>query len=629
MPRNVLLLHLDEPDGVLLSDAAGNLADLQPSLGSASPASVDAWTGRGREFTTAGTTALVAADKAGRDTLLLRDMTIQAILAINLVAGKQVLLSRGLNSGTAAERHSFGVELEQGAPGTVQARWFWQDGAGTLKVQTGATWKHLGDGRFFLLTMTRRWESSSSVVLRYYVGDILLAEVTSVDGDIAGGTTGSFTLGARQDTGAWEHHFNGVLDELLITDYEMSPEEVRHTWRRLSEFQPGGVDAFAGLVPPGLPWARDLSNIVGRHVKHAGQAFGFVAAGAEELRAMFLADAAPLGVIERWEKLCKLTPRAIDSLDARRARVVGYLSREEGFHHAAVKVALAELAGVADPDDLEILEFSNKVTEDFDEDESPLDNTKWSSFGTGGDSTIVASAGQLQMTLEAGTDVRWSDARLGVHTRMPIDRGDSIAVHARAKLAGWVIDVDVGAGMFLYNSVTGDAVHFGVFSDAGDEELGYRLVRDGVAEAWVTILDPAPASCWLRITPPSSVAGQWTLSYSTVGPDTGFVHTNVAIGERAFDWVGFGFFGTDTGTFGSIPEAQFDDVEVFCPQGLRPFYWYMFLDPLLGAPDFDGSHLLVRRIKPAHTYASFCQSLDVMPDDPLLGLPDHGPCGGW
>jgi hypothetical protein len=633
MPKNILLLHLDEPDGVLLSDAAGNLADLMVDLGSTAPASVDSWTGKGREFVASEPSALVAGDLDGRDTLLLRDMTIQAILSLNLTgAGKQVLLARGLNDGTASERHAFGLELEEqaGFPGFVEARWFWQDSTGTIKVQPPGVWRHLGDGKFFLLTVTRRWESASKVVLRYYVGDELIAELESVDGDISSGTTGHMTLGARQVGGAWEHGFNGVLDELLVTDHEMSPEEVRHTWRRLSEFQPGGVDTFVGLIPPGLPWAKNPGNAVGRHVKHAGLALGFVAAGAEELRAMFLADAAPLGVIERWEKLCKLVPRPTDSLDRRRARVVGYLSREEGFRHEAIKIALAELAGVTDPDDLEILEFENKVTDGFDDDESPLDNEKWSSYGTGGDTTIVTTAGQLALTLEAGTDVRWSEVGLGVHTRSPLNRGDSIAVHARAKLAGWVVDSDVGVGMFLHNFATRDTVHFGVFSPSGDDELGYRLVRDGAEEAWVTILDPAPATCWLRITPPSDTPGEWTLSYSVTGPDSGFVHTTVAIGERAFDWVGFGFFGTDTGTFGSIPEAQFDDLETFCPDGLRPFNWYVFLDPLLGAePDVDGALALVRKIKPAHTRASFTTSKSVIPDDPLAGLPERAPCGGW
>lgn len=626
-PNAIMLFHFDEPDGVLPSDSSGNLDDLNTALLSVQPLSVDTYCGKGRHFVgTASEYALVAPDLAGQDTLLQRDMTVQAILAIDDEGGSPgVMIARGLNSGAASEYYSMGIEFFPTGP-NVEARWFWQDSAGVVKKQPPAVWKHLGDGKFFLFTATRRWVSAVKVVTRYYIGPDMIAEFETVDGDIAGATTAHTTIGARQEAGVWEDWFDGIIDELLVTDHEMSPAEVRHTWRRIAEFQPGGVDTFVGLSPPGLPWAKDLSNAVGRHVKHAGEALGFVAAGAEELRAMWLPDQVPLGTIERWERFCQLSARPGDSIETRQARLVGHFSREEGFHHAAVRAAMKELAGVEDASLLELLEFTNRVTDDF----TTLNPEKWMTFGDGGGSSAAIVANALKLTLAAGSDVRWLTKELGLHTRMPLDRGDSITVHAYAKLVSHALADEVGSGLFLLNRITNDALYFGVYKPtAAAALLVYMLVRNGIFQGIVQILDPAPASAWLRITPPSSVAGQWTLSYSTLGPNAGFVDTAVALGDLAFDWSGFGMFGIAAAS-GAASEATFDDHDTFCPHGLRPFSWYVYRNPaLIGAPDVDGAHLLARKIRPAHTYAGFTQSKSVMPDSARDGLPDRGPCGGW
>lgn len=619
----IIKLELNEPDGIMPSDSAGNLDDLAPALGSAAPTSVDAWTGRGRSFVATSSQALVAADLPAGDTLLTRDATIQAIISMTLVSGTQVLLARGRNDGTASERYCYGLEIEEqvGFPGFVEARWFWQDSSGALKVQPAGVWQHPGDGKFFLLTATRRWVATDKVIVRYYVDDEMIAELETTDGDIGGGTTGHFTLGARQDTGAWEHFFNGTIDELLVTDHEMSPEEVRHTWRRLTEFQPGGLDTFVGLIPKGLPWAKDLGNLVGRHVKHAGSAIGFATASIEELRAMFLPDAAPLGHIDRWERICGLAPRPNDSLDERRARVVGFLSRSEGFAPPAIRVALAEVLD-CDPDDLEVYENTNRITDGF----ATFDTAeRWLAVGPAVYSVV---AGELELELAAANDVRWHTKGLGSHARMSIDRGDAIDVHCYAKLASHSLANDTGVGILLHNRVTDETLWFGVYKPgAGAARIAYRTVIGRTLGAVQTILDPAPATVWLRVTPPSSVAGEWTLSYSSTGPGTGFVHTQVALGELAFDWVGVAIFG-DASSTGAIVTATFDDFDVFCPQGLRPFGWHVYRDPALGgAPDVEGGHLVLQQLKPAHTIASVTQNRSLIVGSARDGVVGRGPLG--
>lgn len=625
MPNAIALLHLDEPDGVLLSDALSNLDDLTVDLDSTQPASVETYTGRGRQFVAADLTALRGQDRPGRDTILTRDMTVQAILSLDLVAGVQVLLARGLRSGAASERYSYGIELEQQADfaGYVEARWFWQDGDDNVRVQPGGVWEHAGDGALFLFTATRRWESSEIVVVRYYINGDMIAELESTDGDISGGTTGHFTLGARQNAGAWEGFLNGTLDELLITDHEMSPAEVRHTWLRLSEYQPGGLDAFVGLIPPGLPWAKDLGNLVGRHVRHAGESIGFANASCEELRALWLPNVAPLGQIEKWEGLCGLTAKPRDSLEVRQARVVAFMSRDEGFHLPSIEQALSGPLACT-PEQVEIIENSNVQTDPFDE----LDlDERW----LAADDSHWSADGELHLALPAGADLRWANVLAGENLRMPVDndRGTS-GLFASVKLAGYSLPADGGVGILLLQRRTQRALWFGVLKDGGVNKLGYRKADGATLGAFTPIVNPAAAAYWLRVSrvdDPSLFGVTYKLAYSTVGPNTGFASSSVIIGIDDFDWAGLGVFGTAAAT-GADLTADFDDWKLRCPKSVRPFYWFAYRDPSIpGKPDMIGARHVIKKLKPAHTFGSAIESKSVLAGDERFGLVFVGPCG--
>jgi hypothetical protein len=61
---------------------------------------------------------------------------------------------------------------------------------------------------------------------------------------------------------------------------------------------------------------------------------------------------------------------------------------------------------------------------------------------------------------------------------------------------------------------------------------------------------------------------------------------------------------------------------------LRPYIWYAFRDPALnGRPDMIGADRLVKKIKPAYTYAAAISSKRVICDDPRDGICDLGPVG--
>ncbi|HWU86212.1 MAG TPA: hypothetical protein VN253_03010 [Kofleriaceae bacterium] len=628
-PSTIILLHFAEPAGVLPSDA-GNLDDLGVETGIAMPPVIEnTWTGRGRAFSEADATGLVAIDRAGRDTLLQRDVTVQAIVAYTPNSVEQVLIAGGIHDGTEPENPDYGIQfLDVGA--NLEVRWFHSTPGtpGTIRYAPPGVFEHLGDGKYFLFTATRRWESSSLVVVRYYVGPEMVAELEWDQGEIGGGTTGHTSIGALKTGGSWGAHWNGVIDELLVTNFEMGPEEVRHTWRRLTEYQPAGVDMFVGLSPPGLPWYANPANSLGRRVKIAGQAIGQGVAAAEELRALWPPDAAPIAHIPKWEELCGLTAKPRDSLDVRRARVVAYLQREEGFSHPAVKTALEGVLDLAS-DDIEIVEFTNEIRDPFD----TLETERWI-VEPEAEWSIVAS--QLRLATAAGQSVT-ADPLHARHIRLPLERGGSgrrlfVAVKIAAAAAASV-PASSGVGILLYNRASDNYLWFGVYNDAGTMKLAWQKRLATVTSA-VTFLGAAPAApLWLRLYNPQAhgaindTAGAFRAAWSNTGPSAGFTTSAFgATGVIDSEWAGLAATG---GTLGGNLQADFDDFVAYCPDGDRTFCWYAYRDPGFdGDADMVGARLLVNKIKPAHTHAAAIRSKSVLCDDLEFGLCDTGPMGG-
>ncbi|MGN6103743.1 MAG: hypothetical protein ACTHU0_01440 [Kofleriaceae bacterium] len=625
-----ILLHMSEPAGISPSDEMGNLTDLSTEAGIDPPRAVDGtWTGRGRGFSEGAGTGHVAADLPGRDTLLQRDVTVQALLALELIGGvgknTHTLICRGLSDGTAAERVSYCLRIvESNKPGLLEVSFLHQDSEGVDRPQPPGVFQHLGDGMLFMLTATRRWVSPQEVVCRYYVGDQLLGELVTTDGDIAGATTGHTSVGARRIGADWTDSLNGLVDELKVTDHEMSPEEVRETWRRLTVHQPAGIAMVEGLAPPGAPWFRNPGNKIGRRWKVIGQGLGLATANAEALRAQFLPDAMPLELAPRWEKLLGIPTKPRDPLDVRRARAVGYLSREEGFHHAAIKAALAEPMALA-PEDVELIELTNEIRDDFD----TLEPERWFADPP---TRWAAIDGSLRCSLPAGTEI--TTAPLGPHARTPLDTGGAngrVYLKCQIKAVSTAtLPTGCGVGLLLCNRATNDAVWFGVWNDAGTLRLGWQRRLGEVTNAIQPLGVAAPTPIELELFTEMASGGIFTPGqFWMVGSGGGIttVRQLVSAGVVDSQWGGLGVFGSSAST----PIALSVDIErliAFCPDGDRPFFWYALRPPgLSGTPDMTGAHDLVERIKPGHTYSTATQSRSVLCDDPRDGLCDRGPLG--
>lgn len=353
----------------------------------------------------------------------------------------------------AADFLSAGVELRVVNPssGVGELRWLWQNAAGTLKRQAGGYFAAPTDGSSVLLTATRRWVSPTSAILRYFVGGQMLAEVETADGDIGGGTAGVTTIGARYDGAAWVDFFDGVIDELRVVDYELTPEEIAATWRRIAELQPDGYRTMRDLMQPGLPISDDPSSRVQSDLRTLGNALGYGSSQVENVRDNLMPDRAYGAVLNRWERITQKPAKPTDSVDKRRARVVGHLGKRDGVSPPGVQNALAELFAMRAAD-IPIIAFDNTIREQW----AALEGERWLTAVNG--TSVNTIAGAL-LTKSGGVNATW-DSGASASTRIigdgRIDVFAPLPAANEQKIFGFT-DLVVP----LHNSATKWALQFG------------------------------------------------------------------------------------------------------------------------------------------------------------------------
>lgn len=178
--------------------------------------------------------------------------------------------------------------------------------------------------------------------------------------------------------GGYAGHFDGVIDELRVVDYELTPEEIAATWRRISELQPDGYRMMRDFMPPDAPISDDPASLVQRELNAMGQALGFASAQIENLRDNTMPDCAYGPILERWERIATKTPKAFESVEERRARVLGHFSKRNGVAVEGVQGALEELLDV-DAEKLDVIAFDNTITEKW----PAMRRERWTHNGVG------------------------------------------------------------------------------------------------------------------------------------------------------------------------------------------------------------------------------------------------------
>jgi hypothetical protein len=591
-------------------DVTGSLAPLAPPAGLTAPESDDGIVGRARVW--GASSGYHAAEAIAGATRLLRDVTVEAIALLpwQSTNGTYRLVTRG--KGTSdAERELYGLQVVvTGAPGApvVKLQMRWQVVGGASATVPGVTFEP--PAGWLYLAAVRRWVSAASVAVDYYVNGELAGTVTSTGGNIGDGDGGTMMIGCdATPTGMPE---GSALDDIRITRDARTAEEIRQTYRRMFTFGLYGYDLLLSLQPPGEAWTRDPESRIQRFFAIAGDGLGIAWAKAAELLDDFLPDRA-WSLLDRWETIMRLVPRAADSLAIRRARILAFIRKVHGYSRALMLDNVAELLDV-DISDLSFVENSTVTLDEFD---GALLKPLWTS-----DNNPIAvsppfvTGGKLYLTNDVGADTRWNGSVRGaavLRTSIPAPGG--VEVIGAIDYFNATGTPGAAAGIFLLNTITGDALLFGVKNVAGVAKWYAGTI---IAGAYYETLGDTPpgdltpgANAWtLRIhdkrdgTVDCDVQidtvdflGSWTNIFSGLQPVAGAA------------WAGFFISDTTNPTTGGA-QIHATDFRIFAPDSLVAFEWAIYRDPALGgSPDFVGARQVVERTKPAHTRGAIVQSL--------------------
>lgn len=616
-------------------DAAGNLLDLNPLDGDADaapflvmPVVVDASLGRGRLFDpNTNWTGIGARDRVSGSTLLTRDMSIQVVLSWNatdqqIFGDSGSIISRGVQRTppTVAEYLAYGLQIDViDAPlsrGTL--RWLWQDVAGALKLQAGADFVN-PSGTFTLLTATRRWVSPTEVLLRYYIGDLMIGEVASADGSIGGGTTGTTQVGTRGVGGSNFRFFAGIIDEIMVLDRELTREEIEATWLRITQYQPLGYQLMRETHDPGFPLPADPGSDVQMDLRMIGNALGYAAAQAENVRANILPQRAYGSVLEDWETTVRVTPEPLQDVDTRRARELAKIRQRRGSTLPGFGDALEGLLGGGALTDLQFLAFSNEIDTDF----TTIDPLRWDETPLTAFS-VVSGAASCQPG--AGTFTMDGATRNWVTMRQTVG-GDGRQAHQLCKLV-FTTPQSVGeSGIYFENATTNTYLLLGLRDDAGSFKIQTESFIAGVSQGLVTqaTLGANPAAVWLHLYQ-TTTDGTWTAAWSVTSATAGFTLSSPITHPTVAHWGGL--YLRSVGASGA-PRADFDDHRLYEPFSGRANNAYILLDRALGfSPDIDGANSVVSAVKHAFAHGAFITNPVLLADDPDGGA-GVAPTGGY
>lgn len=625
-----VMLKLHDPDvTVRPKDEAGALNDLAVPVGAVVPSVVAAACGQGRLFVPSSTNALSAKDLATGSSLVTRDCTVMAIVswdvaAQNAAAAPGTLVCRG-DSSAAAEYVAYELRLTVVNAGARigSIAWSWQDIAGAVHLQTGA--QFICPTGFTLLTATRRWASPTEVVLRYYIGDALLGEVTSSNGSIGGGVTGTFLLGCNRAGGVTlGDFFAGVVDEIAVFDREMCFEEIEDTWLRITHYQPLGRQLFVELHDQGFPMSRAPDSDVQLENRWIGHTLGFAASRFENIRKNLVPQRSYGQTLVDWETVLRPTTQPGRGFDERRERVLARLRQRLGSSIPGLQSMLQGLLGGASIADLEFLAFSNTVHDDF---LTSINTLRWDITPVG---SFVVASDFAQVTPAAGTYTAgpgggWRTA--AISASQPGIVGVVGQEHAVAGLGIFTPQAGLEAGIFLADRGANNYILLGLRDVAGVFKIQTEVFTGWTSGGAVVqaTLGANPAFLWLHLH--RLADGTWVAEWSTTSETDGYTASAPisAFGTSPVFWAGM--YVRSIGAIAGAADVRFDDFILRTPNGTRPLNAYVLLDRSLGfRPDIPGARQVVDTVRHSYVNGRFITVPQL-----LCGESDNGcgigPCG--
>ena len=613
-----LFRFLEGEDEVRPVEALDRVTDLvelpteaMPGIVQTDRANENKLTSRGRAF--GNDLALTGVDQVvggvTDHTRLVRDVTIRAFIdwkienhnngdnGVLCVRGKSIVASD-------PERQLYGLEMERIDANNLRMRARWQDKTGTQAVLAGAAF--LKPAGFFHVAITRRWNTTTDILVRYYVNERLIGEETiAAAGDIGEGFGGTLIIGARNSSNPIVGFtdfmpLDSVIDHISIEGDEMSADELRTDYRRQALHFVEGAALLRAYIPPGDTWNPNPDSLVQRWIAAEGDGLGDGLTEANRLRDDFLPDRAYGNALARWEFITGLTPLPTDSVQTRRDRVLGFLRKVLGFSVADIKTALEPLFGL-DSADIEIVEYDALRTDDFATDDitTPPSRIWITNQGVG---VVAIVAGKCGVTLGAAPiPGEWFQGGFAPHRKASLSARQG-AEPNRAVLITEVSGIATANGSALLGhcwiTPEKDVMWLGVRQTGGVRELAHFTVIGGVASAFTTLITPFATDPFFLFT---SYLGGGLYNFKHAVAAGGPYSADVAIaGPAAPRYVGFGAVHQDAA--GSAIDGEFDDAQIYEPEGLRGLAWQAFRDPVLpGEFSIENAQLQLDKQAPAHT----------------------------
>lgn len=616
----VVLLRLHDADASIHpKDEAGVLNDMAPPAGAVMPQVVPAAMGQGRLIWPSPASALAAKDLASGSSLLTRDVTIMAIVSWD-IAGQVLatttgtLVCRGDSSGPSeyvAYELRFSVIDAPSRTGSLAMSW--QDISGVVHTQTAV--QFVCPIGFTMITATRRWVSPSSVVCRYYIGDVLLGEVSSSNGSIGGGVSGTFFLGCNHASGVLGSFFAGIVDEVAVFDREMCIEEIADTWLRITLYQPLGVQLFIEMHDQGFPMSLEPSSDIQLENRMIGQAFGYAAAKIENVRRNLLPQHAYGEALDDWETALRPIRTPDQSVEGRRARVLARMRQRRGCSIPGIQDILPSLIGDADVSDLQFIAFSNTWTDDF---AAVVDPLRWDY-----PSSVTHDAGGTAKFTIAGGD--YSTLSSWISMRRSI--GSSKQVHQIVKMVMTTPFSAMESGVYFGDASLGNYILLGMRDIAGSFQIFTEQFVSNISSGATmrATIGANPAAIWLHLYQ-TETDGTWAVSWSLTGPTSGFTVPVTITHPTTAHWAAC--YVRSTGAIGAA-RVDFDDHTLRVPFGTSPLNAYVLLDELLGfSPDIVGARQVIGSIKHAFVHGTFITTPFLLCDDLDNGC-DVAPFGGY
>lgn len=619
----MIVIHLpfaEAATDILPSDKEGGIGDLTGDTGATPdlelPEVVDGDPGPARRL--AADKGGTAAD-IGSAALLEKDLSIQTWIKID-VAGQDALGTGILIACASAWQLQIKISTLATREGSVRVGWAAVSQADP-DIAGGAWQTFTVPTTYCLLTATRHWASSSSVRMRYYLNARLLGESTSTYGDVDGDAADPVTIGCRETGANYELFCAADVDWIRVADHEMSAEEIRQTYLRLSTHEPDGPLMLRPMLAAGGAYSPDLDSGIQIEITVEGGGLGRAYGKNQELREDYIPDRA-WSMVEDHERVCRLAPGGLDTLETRRARITSYLRTAHGYAEADIQKALAPVLDL-DESQIEILSYTNRYEDAF----TTSFGEWWSEIEPAG--AVAISSGAARFTLPMTADARWEarSATAGpTMLRMPIDGsprdadpsdGVDMQIQVVSTLSSGFANGNY-IGLAVYN-LADDLLFYGWRKSAGLVRRGWMLYSGGAWGSWTELGTAAPPG-YIRMR--FDGGSDWTLVYHASDPDdvssvtaiTGItLPTNAGITNM-----------TDVASNLSATTVDVDDARLYMPNGLRVFCWWAWADPGLGgSSDLDGARAIIERMKPADSVGGAVATASGYLE---CGDPDHG-CG--